>query len=75
METVFVDAELPVFSDEPTEYIQLQSFKNSHNVQNELKDMIHDRDKQKKNDSLKNYEVEHFYINFTFLIIGEKIRT
>ena len=74
METIFQDAELPVFSDEPTEYIELSYFKNPHNIQNELKDMISDRDRAKSEGVTKNFEVEHFYINFTILIMGEKIR-
>lgn len=74
METVFKEADLPVFSDVQTEYITLKYFKNPHNVIDDLKDMINQRDSDKPEDVQKTFEVEHFYINFTILIIGEKIR-
>jgi hypothetical protein len=37
--------------------------------------MIKSRDTNSKDDSQKNYEIEHSYIDFQQMIIGEKIRS
>lgn len=37
--------------------------------------MINERDKNKKSSVVKNNEVEHYYIDFTYLIISEKLRS
>jgi len=44
-----------------------------HKLEEQLANLIMNRESQKTNSS-KNYIVEHTYIDFTSLIIGEKIR-
>ena len=73
MELNFWNSDLPVFSDVPCDYIKLYDFKNIHNFENELTDLIFEKDSLKENED-KNIEVEHQYINFEMLIISEKIR-
>ena len=50
------------------------NFKDFHDVNNELAEAINERDKQKPSSSEKNKEVEHLYVDFTHMVISEKLR-
>ena len=73
MEQPLKSPNLPVFSNKSIEYFCLNDFKNMHNHEKELTNMIIDHDNAKETDD-KNIEVEHMSINFEMLIIAEKIR-
>ena len=65
--------DLPIFSDMESDHIINWSMDKFHKLEEQLANLIMNRESQKTNSS-KNYIVEHTYIDFTSLIIGEKIR-
>ena len=53
----------------------MQEFRNFHNFKKEIADEIINQDKLNNVEKeLKNIEIEHFFIDFRYLIIGEKLR-
>lgn len=72
LETQINDIDLPVFSDVQNEYHTFSKFSNPHNVKIEVAEMIKEVDQAKQGEKI--YEVDHFYIDFTLMIIGEKIK-
>ena len=74
MEIPLKNIELPVFSDKFNEFAKENQFVNFHDYENELVDKIIQRDQRKGKKVEKNIEVEHHYIDFQIMIIGEKIR-
>ena len=73
IEIGFKNAELPVFSNVEKEYFANMKFDDFHEIEKELVNQINVRDKDKLNKE-KSFEVEHLYVDFKYLIIGEKIR-
>lgn len=82
-EDFIINPDLPPFSKEQVSYHVMSDFIDYHNAEQELlcevilKDpsMIVDAAKEDiKSKGKKKYEVEHSFINFEKLIIGEKIR-
>lgn len=74
IELNFMDVELPVFSDQQFEYIRVNDFENFHNMEKEIAEKIIKNDQDKDELILKDYETEHMYIDFSELIIGDKIK-
>ena len=74
MESPFDADLLPVFSDQAREYLRLGKFRNFHDFENELAAQIVQRDALKGPERERNIEVEHHFIDFQELQIGEKLR-
>ena len=66
--------ELPVFSDQEFEFETVNQFKNFHNFKQESVEKVISRDGKKSEEIEKNIEVEHHYVDFQVLQIGEKLR-
>lgn len=72
---------MPPFSDTPIKYQVKERFLDYHNKQGEvIKDVlaregIHESQEYLSENRAKNIEVEHSAIDFSTVIIGEKIRS
>lgn len=66
--------ELPLFSDKSREYFTRNTFSDYSNIEPELISHILERDKLILDTKSKDYEVEHLYIDFRDIILGEKVR-
>jgi hypothetical protein len=73
IEISFPNVDLPIFSNQESQHIVTCNMENFHELETELAGLIMNRERQLVNQQ-KNYIVEHTYIDFTSLIIGEKIR-
>lgn len=67
---------MPLFSNKPAEYITAidSDIEDFHNYRQELAQMIIDRDNDKIHQQ-RNIIVDHTFIDFRPVIIGEKLRT
>ena len=76
LETSFKNKQLPEFSDKSNEYLKMAKLNDYNLWVEEIEEKIRDRDKKKDDvkNKKKSYEIEHSYIDFQMLIIGEKIR-
>lgn len=74
-EIEFQDVDLPPFSDMTFDYIQIESFQNFLNLKMEISEKIISNDELKEVGIDKNNEIEYYYVDFQYLIIGEKIRS
>jgi hypothetical protein len=63
-----------VFSDEVQEFLVCNDFDNFHNKEFEIAKTIIEHDKSKDSSIVKNFEIEHRYIDLSSNIIGEKIK-
>ena len=73
IENQFKNDDMPIFSDQKSEYHRVNEFKNFHNHEAEMAEMINDIDLQKGGFE-KNYEVEHRYMDFSYTIISDKVK-
>jgi len=56
--------ELPIFSDQPAEYLKVNDFECFHNFEQEITRQILDRDKAKNPEIECPFETKHKYIDF-----------
>ena len=56
------------------EYHRVNNFKNFHNHEAEMAQLINDTDLEKPVGVEKNYEVEHRYMDFSYTIISDKVK-
>ena len=85
MERFLVDDALPLKSDNEIECFQLATFSDFNKYKDEIIDYVCQRDKAKENNGKpgklnllkkeveRNIAVEHTYMDFQFMIIGEKL--
>ena len=64
---------LPMISDKEQEHLKILEIKNIFDLQNDMYKQIKQRQKQKRPADLV-IEVEHKFIDFQVLVIGEKMR-
>ena len=72
LEISFKNIKLPEFSEKPNDYLKVPKLYDFNLWKTEIEDQIKERDN--KDEAKKNYEIEHSYIDFQQMIIGEKIR-
>ena len=68
-----MSSNLPVLSDKPAEFIKIENIENIYDIHGYISNLINERQKLKEQGS-ESIEVEHRFIDFSFLIIGKKIR-
>ena len=70
------DPSLPVLSNKDVEAIKIEQFENTMNPIGELIKKINDvhRGLSKEEKDQANIEVEHKFLDFSFLVLGNKIR-
>lgn len=73
IENAIKDLNLPLISDRSHEFIYVENYVNVLKPQDQMVSKIMDREKNKTSDDL-TIEIEHKYIDFQYLILGEKIR-
>lgn len=75
MERFLIDQRLPLKSDEEVECFQLATFQDFNTYKHEVIEKIVKRDK-KKDDTKKEktIPIEHTFMDFQYMIIGEKLK-
>jgi len=73
IEMPIMSSNLPVLSDKPAEFIKIENIENIYDIHGYISNLINERQKLKEQGS-ESIEVEHRFIDFSFLIIGKKIR-
>lgn len=75
LETPLIDNDLPFFSDQKMQFELIKDIKSYSNVYNEVNDTMKEyfRKIWTPNAVGDNIEIEHFYIDFSVLIISRKI--
>ena len=74
LEIQFKDPDLPVFNDKPVNFIKMVNFENFLQFERDILNKVIDVSKLGNNNE-KTHEIEYYYIDFTHMIIGEKMRT
>jgi len=77
IEITLEDERLVSFSEHEQQFLIMNEFDSIHDVKNEIISKIEKRDKKQEKNRKKKVdpiEVEHTYIDFKFLIIGEKLK-
>jgi hypothetical protein len=63
---------LTVFHDKPFDFFTMRNFENFLQYERDILNKIQDLNSENNNE--KTHEIEYYYIDFTYLIIGEKMR-
>lgn len=73
LEIQFKDPDLPVFNDQPFNFIKMENFENFLQFERDILNKVKEVSKSGNNNE-KTHEIEYYYIDFTHMIIGEKMR-
>lgn len=83
MEVPYFDTDVEQFSQFSKQFEPIKQFKNIHDIEAEIKDIIIERMARQREESKmsrKNtsqnteYPIEHSYVDLNWLVIGEKMR-